>query len=134
MLEPYGPNVELIKHECVSHIQKRMGTALKKLKKSGAVDEHGRVVKFKGKLTDKTIKQLNVYYGGDIKNNKGNVDGMVKAIDASFLHSVSTDTHSLHMKCPEHNPESMNPVGASSKLQLMKKEHHQNIHQRFHRT
>ena len=28
---------------------------------------------------------------------------MVQAIDASFLHSTSTDEHPMHMKCPEHN-------------------------------
>ena len=29
---------------------------------------------------------------------------MVKAIDALFLHSMSTDEHLMYMKCPEHNP------------------------------
>ena len=28
---------------------------------------------------------------------------MVQAIGASFLHSMSTDEHLMHMKCPEHN-------------------------------
>ena len=34
-LKPYGEDVEIIKHECVGHVQKRMGMALRKLKKSG---------------------------------------------------------------------------------------------------
>ena len=103
-LKPYGEDVEIIKHECVGHIQKRMGTALRKLKKSGIVDENGQLVKFKCRLTNNAITALNVYYGGAIRNNKDDIDGMVQAIDASFLHSMSTDEHPMHMKCPEHNP------------------------------
>ena len=103
-LQPYGPDVTLTKHECVGYVQKRLGTALRKLKKSGVVDEDGKVVKFKGRLTDKAIDSLNVYYGGAIRNSNGSVDNMVQAIDASFLHSTSTDSHPLHMKCPEHKP------------------------------
>lgn len=30
-LQPYGPDVTIIKHECVGHIQKILGTALRKL-------------------------------------------------------------------------------------------------------
>lgn len=103
-LKPYGPNITIIKHECVGHVQKRLGSALRKLKKSGVVDEDSRVVKFKGRLTDKAIDTLNVYYGEAIRNSGGSVDEMVRAIDACFLHSVSTDEHPYHMKCPEHNP------------------------------
>lgn len=47
-MNPYGDGVELIKHECVGHVQKRLGTALRKLKKQGAIDDDGRPVKFKG--------------------------------------------------------------------------------------
>ena len=103
-LKPYGNDVEIIKHECVGHVQKRMGTALRNLKKSGVQDENGKLVKFKGRLTNDSISALNVYYGGAIRNNKDDIDGMIKAIDASFLHSMSTDEHPMHMKCPEHKP------------------------------
>ena len=54
-----------------------MGTALQKLKKSGNEDEYGQLVKFKGRLTDNTITSLNIYYGGAIRNNKDDIDGMV---------------------------------------------------------
>ena len=30
-LEPYGPDVEIVKEECIGHIQKRMGTRLRSL-------------------------------------------------------------------------------------------------------
>ena len=68
-LKAYGEEVELIKHQYVGHVQKRMGTALRKLKKSGIEDETGQLVKFKGRLTDNAITALNVYYGSAIRNN-----------------------------------------------------------------
>ena len=40
---------------------KRMGTVLQKLKKSGIEDENGKLVKFKGRLTDDGITSLNVW-------------------------------------------------------------------------
>ena len=45
-----------------------------------------------------------ITYKGAIRNNKDDIDGMVQAIDVTFLHSMSTDEHLIHMKCPEHNP------------------------------
>ena len=51
-LKPYGEDVEIIKHECVGHVQKKMGTTLRKLKKSGIEVENGQLVKFKGRLTE----------------------------------------------------------------------------------
>ena len=65
-LQPYGHDVTIVKHECIGHVQKRLGTALRKLKKSGAVDDNGHPVKFKGRLPDDGIKALDVYYGGAI--------------------------------------------------------------------
>ena len=41
-LKPYSEDVEIIKHGCVGHEQQRMGTALRKLKKSGIEDENCR--------------------------------------------------------------------------------------------
>ena len=102
--KPYGPNIEIVKQECVGHVQNRLGTALKKLKKQGAVDEKGLPVKFKERLTDDNIKALNIYYRGTIRNNLNDVDAMARVIDASFLHSMSTDEDPRHQKCPDHNP------------------------------
>ena len=67
-------------------------------KAKGAKDDNGMPVKFKGRLTDNSIK------GGAIRNNTGSIDGMMNDIDASFLHSMSTDTYSVHTKCPKHEP------------------------------
>ena len=75
---------------------------LQKLK-FGIEDENSQLVKFKGRLIDIAITALNVYYGGAIRNNKDDIDGMVQAIDASFLHSMSTEELPMHMKCFDHN-------------------------------
>ena len=111
-LKAYGDDVEIIEHEFVGHVQKSMGTALRKLKKSGIEDENSQLVKFKGRLTDNVITALNVYYGGAIQNNKDDIGEMVQAIDASFLHSMSTDEHPMCMNCPEHNPPDKIKVAA----------------------
>ena len=46
------------KHECVGHVKKRMGTALREKAKEKFVNERGEHVSMRGKgrLTDKTIK------------------------------------------------------------------------------
>ena len=54
-----GEDVEIIKHECVSHVQKRMGTAPQKLKKSCIEEKNGHLVKF----TDSAITAHNVLWG-----------------------------------------------------------------------
>ena len=99
--KPYG-EVEIEKHECVGHVQKRLGTQLRKLKKSQVKDKSGKSVRFgrKGHLTEKIIDQLQVYYGGAIWNNSHDLEGMERAIWAIFYHSVSTDENPRHDYCP----------------------------------
>ena len=63
-----GPNL-VSKHECVGHVQKRMGTALREKTKEKFVNERGERVRmrWKGLITDKTIKLLTYYYGQVIR-------------------------------------------------------------------
>ena len=42
-----------------------------------------------------------IFYGGAIRNNQNDLDGMERAIRAIFYHSVSTDECALHHFCPE---------------------------------
>ncbi|GFW50761.1 uncharacterized protein TNCV_3590431 [Trichonephila clavipes] len=77
--KPYGDDHLIQKIECVGHVQKRMGTRLRRLK----------LVYSKKKLSDgKTI-------GG-----KGSVKEMRKAIWAVWGHSCSTDDEPMHWFCP----------------------------------
>ena len=65
-------NVEVVKKECVGHVQKQVGTALLKLKKEN------KGLGGKGKLTDALIDRLQNYYGIAIRSNVGNLEAMKK--------------------------------------------------------
>lgn len=90
---PYG-ETEVIKKECVGHIQKRMGTRLRGCKKT-----HGNLGG-KGKLTDKLIDKLSVYFGKAIRDNCDSVEKMHNAIWATLYHKSSTDKKPQHHMCP----------------------------------
>ena len=86
--------IEMEKKECIGHVQKRVGTALHKLK------QENPGLGGKGKLTDSQIDKLQNYYGIAIRSNVGNLAGMKKAIHASLMHCASTEQRPLHDHCP----------------------------------
>lgn len=103
--KPYGGGEEdeIIKLDCVGHVQKRLGTALRKLKtdyRSKKLSD-GKSIGGKGRLTNELIDSLQNFYGLAIKSNKNNLDGMIKAVQASLLHKNSTDEQPRHHLCPE---------------------------------
>ena len=71
-------NIKVIKYECIGHVQKRVGTALRKIKKEKKLGG-------KNKLTDKMIDRLQNYYGVAVRSNVGNLEGMKSAILAGFF-------------------------------------------------
>ena len=105
--QPYGKDYLVEKVDCVGHVQKRMGTALRNLKLQyrGQKLADGKTIGGAGRLTDKTINSLQNYYGDAIRKSKGNVQGMMKAVQATLLHSNSTNEQPRHYLCPE-GPES----------------------------
>ncbi|GFW22996.1 uncharacterized protein TNCV_3647731 [Trichonephila clavipes] len=52
---PYGEDITVSKIECVGHVQKRMGTRLRKLKQMSSKLSAGKSIGGKGRLTDKMI-------------------------------------------------------------------------------
>ena len=80
------PNL-VSKHECVGHVQKRMGTALREKAKEKFVNERGERVRMreKGRITDKTIKLLIRYYGKAIRSSTGVCAAMQDAAWEVFL-------------------------------------------------
>ncbi|KAH7945683.1 hypothetical protein HPB49_013992 [Dermacentor silvarum] len=90
-------NVE--KEDCINHVQKRMGTALRNLIQKHKT-EHGESLSGKGRLTGDLITKLTNYYGWALKSNVGNIDGMHKAVMATYHHICSTDEHPNHSLCP----------------------------------
>ena len=88
--------LKVVKKECLGHVQKRVGTALRKLKK----EKKG--TGGKGKLTDRMIDRLQNYYGRAIRSDVGNLSKMKNAIYASLMQphvfSFSQNTLSQHSR------------------------------------
>ena len=89
--KPYA--VPITKLERVGHVQKRLGTGLRKLKKEKKLGGRGR-------LTDNLIDAMQTYYGKAIRSNKGNVKAMQKAIWAILYHQSATNNKTRHKYCP----------------------------------
>ena len=88
------PDIEVEKLECVGHVQKRIGTRLRNLKKN-VKNLGGR-----GKLTNSTIDKLQNYYGIAIRSNANDLEGMKKAVHATLFHVASSTKNNWHTHCP----------------------------------
>lgn len=91
-LNPYGDNLTVVNNECIGHVEKRMGTWLRNLKKKEKLSE-------REKLTNLLIKKLTTYYGLAIRRNVDSVDDMKKEIMATYKHLCSTNENSMHENC-----------------------------------
>ena len=102
----YG-DIEVTKLECVGHVQKRLGSRLRSLKKrtGQARLEDGKGIGGRGRLTDKTIDSLQVYYGKAIRENTHDIGAMQNAVMAIWHHTQATDDNPDHDLCPpgEHS-------------------------------
>ena len=98
---PYG-DVAVTKEECVGHVQKRLGKALRDLKKSmkGQKLSDGLTIGGAGRLTDKVIDTLQTYYGLAVRANTDDAVKMAQAIWAGLFHRYSTDDKPRHFLCP----------------------------------
>ena len=75
-LEMYGGDMGILKEECVNHVAKRLGTALRKLStqsRKRGVTLGGRGF---GKLTAATVVKLTGYYGKAIRSHAQDLQGM----------------------------------------------------------
>ena len=73
---------EVKRLQSVGHVQKRLGTALRKLNR----DVKG--LDGRGKLTENLINKLQNYYGIAMRSNLGDRKGMKKVIDAKVFHCM----------------------------------------------
>lgn len=94
-IQSFYPGKTTEKLECVGHVQKRVGTRLRNLKKT--VKNIGG----KGKLTDKIIDRLQNYYGIAVRSNVGDAKAMKTAIHASLFHVASSKENNYHHHCPD---------------------------------
>ncbi|GFU43177.1 uncharacterized protein TNCV_3775491 [Trichonephila clavipes] len=97
---PYGEDITVSKNECVGHVQKRMGTRLRKLKQMSSKLSDGKSIGGKGRLTDRMIDLVTTYYGNAIRQNKTCLSDMRKAVWAVYFHIRSSDEEPLHKFCP----------------------------------
>ena len=100
--QPYG-EIEVEKKDCIGHVQKRMGSALRNLKTKyrGQKLSDGKTIGGQKRLTDTLMNSLQNYYGDAIRKSVGNVERMVKSVQATLLHLNSTDETPRHQICPE---------------------------------
>ena len=90
--DTYKPDI-VKKYECVGHYQKRVGTRLRKLKKT---------TKGLKCLTDAVIDKLQNYFGMALRaNTGGTAQKMADAIWASFLHVASNEQQHYHSLCEQ---------------------------------
>ena len=101
--KPYGEDYIPNKLECIGHVQKRVGSRLRKLKSAnkGLKLDDGKGLAGKGRLTDSKIDVLQNYYGLAIRQNLDYVTKMAKTIEACVLHVASTDKDLQHHFCPD---------------------------------
>ncbi|KAH7947808.1 hypothetical protein HPB52_015945 [Rhipicephalus sanguineus] len=97
--------VPVEKEDCIDHIHKRMGMALRNLiskQKSSGTESLGG----KGKLTGELITKLSSYYGWALKSHKGDVKAMHKAVMATYYHITSNDRAQSHgVPKTQHRPK-----------------------------
>ena len=107
VFKTYGERYEIVKEECIGHIQKRMGNALRTLLKDmkGKKMSDSKTVGGKGRLTKERIDSIQRYYGNAIRANSGNLSQMQQAIWAIFHHSIVPPTdvtlRHQHKFCPK---------------------------------
>ena len=106
---------KVLKLDCVGHVQKRMGKALRDLQKQKGKLQDGKSVGGKsGRLTKSAIEKLQKYYGNAIRNHvikgpitpeqrKVAVSEMKKEIKAGLYHSCKLLAKERHQFCPENS-------------------------------
>ena len=97
-LRPYGADVEIVKHECINHISKRMYRGLEKVVKD-AKSAVGCGLGGKGKLTQVRMKKWTQYYRNAVVKHAPEVAKTRDAIWAIYQHSVSTEDDPQHDNC-----------------------------------
>ncbi|GFT03616.1 uncharacterized protein TNCV_3135821 [Trichonephila clavipes] len=82
----YGPDIVIKKEECINHVSKQLGTALRSTVKDCCAQGSSLDGKAHGSLKEATIKKLTTYYQKAILRNKGDVNAMKSAIYAALFY------------------------------------------------
>ena len=104
--QTYGPDKLPAKGECLGHIQKRVGTRLRKFKKEKGSEmlSDGKTLGGIGRLNEKWINKLQNYYGLAIRQNTTDLDAMRRAVGAVLYHcSEAKSSMARHMFCDKES-------------------------------
>ena len=93
----YG-DLKIEKEDCINHVSKRMGTALRNLVQCCKAEKVS--ISGKGKLTQEKMRKIQNYYGRAIKDYSGDISLLQSRIMAIVLHLSSTDKLPKHSQCP----------------------------------
>lgn len=98
--QPYGPEFQVMKSDCVGHIQKMMGTSLRKLvtdkRDVEVVRGERKGVSGHGRITKVLMNKFQNYYGMAIRSNLGDLAGMRTAVSSILQHYGNN-----HSSCPK---------------------------------
>ena len=104
--DKYG-DYPLVKEDCVGHVQKRMGSALRSYKNGGRGTKlsNGKGVVGTGWLTDAVVDHMQTYHGYAIRNNKGNTTEITNVIWPIYYHMLAGPPDETaeyqHKYCPK---------------------------------
>ncbi|GFW28668.1 uncharacterized protein TNCV_3713831 [Trichonephila clavipes] len=110
----YGPDIVIKKEECINHVSKRLGTALRSTVKDCRAQGISLGGKAHGSLKEATIKKLTTYYQKAILRNKGDVNAMKKQY---MLHCCIAFLQMLNLNIRSVLQEKTH--GVSTNLQLL---------------
>lgn len=99
-LQVYGPDVSLVREQCINHVSKSLVTAMKNLVKESAIKKITLGGRKAGALTAKVMTDLAGYYRNAIVKNTPHVHLMRSAVLATLDHYDSTDEDPKHALCP----------------------------------
>lgn len=99
-IQVYGPDHYIEKEECLNHVSKRLGTALRNSVKEWRAKGITLGGRKEGSLKDSTITKLTSYYRQAIISNIPDVKKMKRAVYATLSHCMSTDAEPQHITCP----------------------------------
>ena len=100
--DPYK-GTPINKGECVGHVQKRLGTRLRAMKKQMGKTplSDGKTIAGQGRLTDKVMNKMQCYFGMAIRSNTSSLFLMKKGVGAVLFHCSTADSSATrHMYCP----------------------------------
>ena len=100
-LQPYGATRPVKKVECINHVHKHMGTALRKQAQECQLGGGGGGGAWSREVTADKCRKLQNYFCGATLGNKGKPKKMEDAIWASLFHCTSTDADPHHGHCPD---------------------------------